>query len=312
MKTAERKKELIVIISIICVIATVAGCLALFTGAKKNKLETPADKSTTIINEEASEVTENNKINTISTTAKADSPAAKKQTNSTTAAAKSNKAPEKKTGNVFLEATQNDINKLGTSKENTNSWLNRMRYSIEMDTVEFSKMSAEDFWNNYFIECSGKETSSLYSYYFDDAEIIETSEHPDPKSLFDPVATGDGNTGFYVKYKAENVEWIMKEIFGITPTRDFKNPHNEYYHNGYYYCIQSYNSTDDFVRYTVSNYHQLADGRYEINVEGWHLPADMVGYKGTIIAGIKNIDGVRQWVFYKTSFSELPLNPIHK
>lgn len=215
--------------------------------------------------------------------------------NSNSSKAESSESGDNK--NQFLVATEKDFKKLGVEFLDQYAWL---YYSGEiLHTCNFEKMDAKTFFDKVFSIGSG--WSPIYEYYFGEIKSIEYSAKADPKGRF-KVAQGeenDNNTGCYFKYSAEKVDWIIKNVFNITPNRKCKfTDTRNYYYDGYYYIAENGGYGGGLYSYRIKSHRQLSDGKYELDLEIKYYDNNKVADAGKIIAALKNIDGKRVWSFY--------------
>ena len=204
--------------------------------------------------------------------------------------------PESETASEFLQATDADIARFWN--EDDVSLLNAM--SGVFTSGDMSTMTSTDFFEKYFTYC-GDGYSSIYQYYFGEIPEVYYSENPDPRGIFDPEGP-DYSLPYYYCYPAGNVDWIMSEIFNITPDhREGFVSWNNYYEDGYYYLEAADGLGGPYDTFYVDSYSELEDGRYQFNINcgNWLYEEGEIVATAEIIAGLKEIDGNREWVFYR-------------
>ena len=207
-----------------------------------------------------------------------------------------NNKPETKS--EFLEATQVDFDAFW-KKDNYDTLLNSM--SGILTSGDMSAMSDVEFFEKYFNYC-GDGYGFLYYYYYGDVpelQPIDFKTKPDPRGNFDP-AKGEYSIGMYYRYPAEKLDWIMKNIFNITPTHSdgFISDKN-YYEDGYYYLESVDGLGGPYDVFYVEDYIKLDDGKYKAVVSCRDVFEEEEYAKAEFVIGLKEIDGKREWVFYK-------------
>ncbi|MEE1064599.1 MAG: hypothetical protein UH249_00530 [Acutalibacteraceae bacterium] len=200
----------------------------------------------------------------------------------------------------FLEATQEDFDRFW--KEGHSSLLGY----VVLSSGDMSTMSDMEFFKKFF--CYGGDGRSLLYYYYygnvPEWQPIDFKTTPDPRGSFDPAKDGCTASSYY-RYPAEKVDWIMKNIFNITPThRDGFVSDKNYYENGYYY-LESVGVCGPSDSYNVEDYIRMDDGKYKVVVSYRDVFDEEEYAKAELVIGLKEIDGKREWVFYK-------INAVHK
>ena len=121
------------------------------------------------------------------------------------------------------------------------------------------------------------DTTEGYDYYFDDAEYINAN-----------------STDEKYKINGENLDWIIENIFHISPSHDnLKN--NKYYEDGYYY-IPCGDAGQIIPDVSIEKYEPIENGAYDIELL-YYYDYDDPEYndyeKMEITAELKEIDGKR-------------------
>lgn len=284
-------KKVFTVIMCILMLLLIAGC-----GSKNKVRKMPPENNyaghTSEKNYQTDETEDKDESSIKSTSAV--STKAESKTTETTTKGKPDKVNSK---SQFLTATEDDFKKLGVKFFDEKTWL---FYNGEMlHTCDFEKMNPKTFFDEIF-SC-GSGWSTLYEYYFGEIRSIEYSNKADPKGRFkvNPGEERDNNTGCYFKYNADKVDWIMKNIFNITPNRNCKfSDSRNYYYDGYYYIAENSGYGGGDYSYRVKNHKQLSDGKYEIYLEIMYAGDKEVDDAGKMVAALKNVDGKRVWSFY--------------
>ncbi|MBQ2903377.1 MAG: RNA polymerase sigma factor [Clostridia bacterium] len=149
--------------------------------------------------------------------------------------------------------------------------------------------------------------SAVYCYFFDESTI--TVNHKDK----DPLGKLSSNySDGYIVFPADNVDWIIKNIFCTIPDRKVQSDHY-YYYDGCYY--KNIGDRGDYSRYfeTVEK-KKDSEGIYTIKLryEAKLFEEDPAEYAGmlTVKAALRETDGKRYWSLYSMSNKELPLEEI--
>ena len=197
-----------------------------------------------------------------------------------------------------LVANNSDFEKLCTLLEN---------FSMFGTPFEFSSSDPSAYQTlleNLLEYCTG---TTLYTYiYGKEAEYVNASDglfKNSPKAQRDPLDKF-GEFGCYGKVNADEIDWIIRNVFGVTPDRNNATIFNgngccAYYHNNYYYfaCV---GSEFEFGNHIIKNKSVTSDNVYTIEIDVNVISYDEIStYCGSckIVCALKNIDGKRQWTF---------------
>ena len=189
-----------------------------------------------------------------------------------------------------LVATEDDF-------DNLKKYLDETAYALWCGNKEYDceKASAEDIITNYI---SIGFQYYVYNYYFKDAEEIIGEKQPDPRGKYEYS---------YYKFPADNVDWIIKNIFNATPAREAKSNNADmetvYYQDGYYYRMAGdagFQSPETKMTYELAK-----DGKYLIKFVSSYLALEEQGSTNVsthyILADLKMLNDKREWTFYKIS-----------
>ncbi|MBR3554010.1 MAG: hypothetical protein IKN72_11595 [Clostridia bacterium] len=217
----------------------------------------------------------------------------------------------------FLTATAEDFDKLGTDFYNYTSILNGLELEetffkfinndYDTQTAQFiasfdsTKMDTKAFRDYLFFISS----SSLYDRYFDEPESIQYDETNDPF----PETESENPFHIYTIYPEKNIRWIAENVLNMEQPFDreafCKSSDNDSYlckykDGAFYFWLDGYDSElVSFARIKKSEI--MGDHRYKIIVEYFYdeyeMRCNVVG-EGTLIAGLKDIDGQRIWSIY--------------
>ncbi len=194
-----------------------------------------------------------------------------------------------------LVATEADFDALKDILEN----LTDLGHSFEYSSID------ENAYQTLLYELSdeyGRVT--IYKHiYGEDGENIRTSYgsfNYAPESERDPL-NQFGNYYAYTKYPADKFDWIIKNVFNVTPDRNNATIKRDsgidlYYYDGYYY-ISNGDGGDAGCTCNIKNT-QIGDNNI------YTVEYDVMEYDNTLKASykvkcaLKNIDGKRQWSLY--------------
>lgn len=175
--------------------------------------------------------------------------------------------------------------------EATNDDMNSLLHILSTMFTDFNRNDSDAVENAYDLAIG---VFGSYRCFFDDEEYVYGS--PDPLSCFQSSYNGSYE---YNRYKAENVDWIVKNVYGIEPDHNLKvleyNGESVYmyYYDGYYYV--AYVATGmaeyfgDFVEKDVDE-----NGVYDLKIEVLVPDDELVGYK-YVKARLKMVDGEKVW-----------------
>lgn len=172
--------------------------------------------------------------------------------------------------------------------------LNQLKYLALNIWGDFDKNSSDAVVDAY--EHTIGTLGIYYSIFGDEVLITGT---PDPLNLLDRM-----NSGYYEynRYKAENVDWIIRNIFGLEPDHSLlisdESYHTPmYYHDGYYY---SYYSPTGMVEYAGDIIDCSADqnGVYTLKFEILNPDDTYAGYI-VVKAKLHIVDGEKVWTIHQ-------------
>ncbi|MBE6782388.1 MAG: zinc ribbon domain-containing protein [Ruminococcaceae bacterium] len=145
--------------------------------------------------------------------------------------------------------------------------------------------------------------SQVYSYLFDfdciDSFVWKSGvyETPDPLDKFNDLPV-------YYRYSAEEIDWIIKNVFNVEPDRAIYSDDFSYYYSDEYFYIGGGYAGDIGYTYKAENITALDDGKYEVQIYGY-IDEELSNAYGTtsdfkIVAtvALKEIDNKRFWSFY--------------
>ncbi len=189
------------------------------------------------------------------------------------------------------QTTQSDADSATYIKASSSDWK-----ALE-DDLETIMTFCSDYnyksTDSYEVVLPVNMTEGIYSHYFDtDAEYAYGN---DPLGYFDETE--------YYTFKAEDIDWIISNIFNQTPNHNL-NTSKRYYYNGNYYSV-FYPSSAPIVEAKVSDNSKQADGSYIITVKatcytGEGFDGEDVGetYNCKVHAALRNIGGKKHWSFF--------------
>lgn len=163
--------------------------------------------------------------------------------------------------------------------------------SDEMETL-LTVMSFYDYENvdAYSKIMPSTLTDFVYYCYFQKDTAFESGN--DPLGYFE-------NSGYCV-FDADEIDWIVSNVFNQSPNHDL-NTYDRYYYNGNYYAA-FYGSGVPFIEVSVKDYKRKSDSSYIIKVEEKFIPeyeeAEPTYSDVYIDACLKNVDGKRVWSYF--------------
>lgn len=207
----------------------------------------------------------------------------------------------------FVEPTKEDWKNLGTDKDNFDSvlypWLHYLGDTKEYNSNDLTAKDVLQKLTNWTGYCD------TYKLYFDEPEKIEYNKQPDPMKQY---ARNEKDTeyfsGFYYKYPAKNINWMLENIYNVKP-KTIKNFDRgvfgaslPYYYEDYYY-FNAPNGGDGYTpsRVNPDNYVKLDDGRYKVSIDfvGGYEENPYYEKYAEMVVGLKQIDGKRFWSLYE-------------
>ena len=204
----------------------------------------------------------------------------------------------------FLEATDEEIDDLLDLIKTEFFIFDIFEYSASdsdaLQTVERSIMCglAHPYAYLYFfpndieyIQCKGRQ--------FKDSPINER----DPLNKF-------GDYGEYAKVPADNMDWLIKNIFNVEPDRsaDIYSFNGSslmplYYYNGFYYFAFSYGD-GPFPTLSIVNITADEDNIYTVELKGvFNDLGETYAKNYTVVCRLSNINGKRQWNFLSSAIT---------
>lgn len=197
----------------------------------------------------------------------------------------------------YLKVTREDLYNLGTGSENNNSFLNHMlgyfHYNCPINSNYCENGSIEDLIRRIIGEGAYGET---YKYYFGDLKAVKYTDKHDPLNRFSQWSGSDfGPTGEYYVIPAENIRWIMTNIFNITEWVDSysieANDFNCYLLDDMFYVEGIGFDGGDYTWYRIDSITDNENGTYDIYCVDDNTSSAMCSMK----VALKNINGKRQW-----------------
>lgn len=190
----------------------------------------------------------------------------------------------------FLEATDADFKHL---EEVAELFLFNNNFDCEKNDMGYAVSAVMDFFINLYPDYTGENVEID----FDNIDPLKrvTKEQSSSEDYY------DANWSGFSRAKAEKVEWIIKNILNIEIDRNYQS-NKTYYHDGYYYCDNAIGGMEELYIHKVDSSEKLDDGKYKIKLKLYVQSYDNnPKYFGEeeLIAALKNIDGKREWSFYK-------------
>lgn len=140
-------------------------------------------------------------------------------------------------------------------------------------------------------------TTGIYSIYFDNETYVSNAN--------DPLGKFSGKYFEYYIFPGEDIDWILSNVFNLTPDHKL-NTNDRYYHNGNYY-VGTYGAGDNFKDFSIENKTQNPDGTYILTVKcaitdmGDEEPSFIEYY--TIKAALREDNGKKYWSLYSMKLS---------
>ncbi|MBQ6163642.1 MAG: hypothetical protein IJK23_04115 [Clostridia bacterium] len=209
-----------------------------------------------------------------------------------------------KPASEFLTATNADFDDLGTDFD-ADSLLNAMSYTFFREKkVGSGYRAVTDYTAGSRSTKSNRDYlffltySMIYIHYFGMPERVTYKASNDPFSdlyLSDHV---------YLKYPEKKLNWVLKNVLNtneINP-REFVSDLNYCaYRDGYFYFADFGYGFDSRPGGRIISKERLSDGRYSFTIGYFYYDYDLsraLSDTGTLIAGLKEIDGKRVWSIY--------------
>ena len=178
--------------------------------------------------------------------------------------------------------------------ENFNKYIN----ITDVNTLNFtpdSPMALSKIYESFTFSSN----SDIYECFFDDGdyELYFNTDYyepsPDADSYYqpDPLALFEYSYG-YAEFPAEKIDWIIENVYGLEPDRNFNSSYCYYYNDYFYaYITSPYREPPSFD--VTSN--ELPDGRYEFVAEGVMPDGSEASYWIEGIVGFIEVDGESVW-----------------
>ena len=175
-------------------------------------------------------------------------------------------------------------------------------YSISEDFFDVDSSDAPNRAYNFISGFCG--ISQIYSFIFDFNTIDEFvadanyQKTPDPLGKFDDLPV-------YYRYSAEEIDWIIKNVFNVEPDRTIYSDEFLYYYYDEFFYIGGGYTGDMGYDFEVENIKDLGDGKYEVDLLGYtddqymEYYGDKSDYKIVATVSLKEVDGKRFWSVYK-------------
>ena len=205
-----------------------------------------------------------------------------------------------KAGQTYLEPTEEDFAEMEIRSHIGNRmltiWeLTMLRYDPEDQhhaVIDFDPATADARDVLFYVN-----KCQLYDYYFGEPETVILPEDADPFS--------NPNGHEYLKYDIDKLDWVAKNALNLD-SLDMASmtAENEYgyrlgeYKDGFFYVYEYPFGIESGFESTIKNRERLDDGsyRFEITYRFFDMGETMdVSGEGTLIAGLKEVDGKRVW-----------------
>ncbi len=257
----------------------------------------------------------------------------------TVSATKEAEATQKPETVKYLAATDEDFEKLGGDVVSVLMNVPDLFPVFgECDDDEFKELiknsSPEDYKDAYYYNCKsddalgcamyiiwngrmgvyGMDIDMDFEVYFDGAGCNQDGETcayvPDPEHKFE-------NDPGYIKFRADQVDFVLKEIFCVEPDRaktsedfdieSYDDMFRYYYYDGYYYyCYDEGGGGDNPPE--VIDYTRQSDGSYIVKLSSYHeeyvtdyltgeIDEDYIYTIYEASVALKELDGKRVWSF---------------
>lgn len=152
----------------------------------------------------------------------------------------------------------------------------------------------------YFILMDNYNAGSFYMQFFDDVKKHKST--PDPRKKF----TDTDYDGFY-SFPGENVDWIITNVFNLSPDHNAEGK-GYYYHNGMYY-VGFISKGDNFRDLSVESHKAGSDGTYTVKIKcettlmGDETPYE-IGYY-TFEVALYETDSKKYWSVYSVKCDKI-------
>lgn len=196
-----------------------------------------------------------------------------------------------------LVANDSDFEEFSTLFENISVYEHLFEYS-SADSSAYQTLLVK-------LLAAPSDITPLYYFFYEKHVDIVTASNgqfkDSPGSQLDPLSKF-GGFHMYGKVNADEIDWIIKNVFGVTPNRDnatiiMENECHVYYYENYYYFM-AYEGGFIGGSYEIRNKEVDSNNVYTIEIDYFYVGNDPE-YEGTykIVCALKNIDGKRQWTF---------------
>lgn len=219
----------------------------------------------------------------------------------------SGKTPEETTTDVTTTTTMQTTTLPASSVRTENLRAEASDYDMLLSfigdvlclTENYDVTSSDAKEVTYDILMRGIMTENIYTKFYDE-DTFEKRTGKDPNGKL------DSKYYEYCIYPAENIDWIMLNVFNITPDRSIRSD-VFYYLNGYYYIgieAMGYDNRDLKVIDVVEN----ADGTYtirircDITIMGDEEPSETKYFFVTV--ALRAFEGRKYWSFYKMKLTD--------
>lgn len=159
---------------------------------------------------------------------------------------------------------------------------------VFMDDYSYRAENALEMAYNMMICDEGP----LYGEFFDESEI--TYGKSDPEGVF----TEQG----YICYPADNFDYMLENVFNITPNR--QNPPTGYYYDGYYFACAP-GGFGSGLWFENFEFEQIRDDKFKITVTVFDEYAESeedAYFYSTYNAQLKEVDGKKMWSVHGFDF----------
>ena len=201
-------------------------------------------------------------------------------------------------GSMTPLAAQGDVKNLKAEVEDYDILLTFLDDVMRV-TQSYDASSADAKETTYGILMNSVFTDEVYGNFFDKA----TCEH---KTGRDPDKKLDKNVTEYFIFPAENADWIMINVFNITPDHSMSSAWY-YYKDGYYY-VASVPADDNFRELSVVDAAENGDGSYILKIRcdliylGDAEPSLTTFFE--VLAALRSHEGKKYWSFYRMTESK--------
>ena len=205
---------------------------------------------------------------------------------------------EKKTLKATKEETDQFTEVIKNIIESRTMWGLDVGYNNKNNDLEYALMSTYVNFYSVWDYCEKKYNwQGDVVHYSGPDNYSENPWTPDPLGYYEYM---------YARLDGNKVDWILKNIFGVTPDHSFNSKKNEdswfscYYNNGYYYFadgdlpadagmyIKDVKTTEENGQYvfTLSGYGEYSGGEFD---ESKHVK------DFTVVTELNEVDGSREW-----------------